>query len=247
MTIYIRTAKGNEVALDPSSGLPRKLRTLLIGIDGRTSVGAYIKGLSSFGDVDALLGSLRDAGLIEPLAAARQGSNRGTNVEHTTASQSESWSDTTADYSAVKEAGIARASAFTKIGNAFRRSHASESISGQEELTSAPPFMPSYAPVLRPAPLADLQPGRVGTYAPSKAGSSSSTAQYQLSNAISLMSDFVTQHLPADSLEIVLMLEGLGSVEQVLASLKGYEALVAPVGEPARGHLAELRGVLTRF
>ena len=61
------------------------------------------------------------------------------------------------------------------------------------------------------------------------------------------MSDFVSQHLPVDSLEIVLALEGLGSVEQVLASLKGYEALVAPVGEPARRHLAELRAALARF
>ena len=61
------------------------------------------------------------------------------------------------------------------------------------------------------------------------------------------MSDFVSERLPADSLEIILTLEGLGSVEQVLASLKGYEALVLPVGEPARRHLAELRAVQVRY
>ena len=71
------------------------------------------------------------------------------------------------------------------------------------------------------------------------------TADYQLRNAIRLMSDFVSQHMPLESLELVLTLEGLRSVEQVLTSLKGYEAMIAHLGEPARKHMAELRRVLS--
>jgi hypothetical protein len=248
MTIYIRTAAGNEAALNPHSPLPRKLRTLLIGIDGRTGVDTYVNSLSSFGDVDALLGSLHDAGLIEAAAAARPVAGRSADDEHTPVSQSASWSDTDADRSAFRETAAAPAGAFARLGNAFRRADTAASVPGTDELSSWARFQSPSAPASPPAPSAGRQqPAQAGYYAPSGAGSASSTAQYQLRNAISLMSDFVSQHLPVDSLEIVLALEGLGSVEQVLASLKGYEALVAPVGEPARKHLAELRAVLARF
>jgi len=78
------------------------------------------------------------------------------------------------------------------------------------------------------------------------AGAMPSSAHYQLGSAITLMSDFVLQHLPADSLEIMLALEGLSSVEQVIASLKDYEAMVAAAGPAAVRHLEELRALLSR-
>ena len=60
------------------------------------------------------------------------------------------------------------------------------------------------------------------------------------------MSDFVTTHLPADCLEIALTLESLSSVEQVIASLKGYQAMIAPAGSAATRHMDELRALLSR-
>lgn len=71
------------------------------------------------------------------------------------------------------------------------------------------------------------------------------TAYYQLRNAIALMSDFVSAHMPMESLELVLTLEGLNSVEQIVASLKGYESLISHLGDPARRHMVELRNVLS--
>ena len=70
-------------------------------------------------------------------------------------------------------------------------------------------------------------------------------AQYQLRNAISLMSDFVTTHLPAESIEIVLTLEGLNSVAQVVAKLNDYTAMIAPAGATVTPHLNELRALLS--
>ena len=58
MTIYIRTNLGNEAAQNPESPLSRKLRILLLAVDGRTSLEVYVKSLSSFGDVEALMDSL---------------------------------------------------------------------------------------------------------------------------------------------------------------------------------------------
>ena len=71
------------------------------------------------------------------------------------------------------------------------------------------------------------------------------TGEYQLRNAISLMSDFVTTHLPAESIEIVLTLEGLNSVAQVVAKLNDYTAMIAPAGATVTPHLNELRALLS--
>ena len=67
MTVYIKTSAGMEAIKNPQSGLPRRLRTLLICVDGKSSLQAYVRSLTSFGDVAALLESLREVGLIEVL------------------------------------------------------------------------------------------------------------------------------------------------------------------------------------
>jgi hypothetical protein len=65
MTVYTKTIAGMEAIKNPQADLPRRLRTLLICIDGKSSLQAYTKNLTSFGDVAALMDSLREAGLIE--------------------------------------------------------------------------------------------------------------------------------------------------------------------------------------
>lgn len=223
MSVYRRTALGNEAALNRESALPRKLRTLLIAIDGKTRLNTYVNSLHSFGDVEALLESLLQAGLVEVAHtgnAAPASPLAGTSAAHHPLS---SWSDTDTGRNAISNAQV---SGYTAAGRAPIRGHDLDAASWSR-------FQPS------------TQTGfsRVGE----GAGRPGDTAHYQLRNAISLMSDFVTRYLPQDSLEIVLSLESLGSVEQVMGSLKGYETLVAPIGEPARHHLAELRTVLVTF
>jgi len=70
MTVYVKTSAGVEAIKNPQSGLPRRLRTLLICVDGKSSLQAYVRNLTSFGDVAALLDSLREIGLIEVLGQA---------------------------------------------------------------------------------------------------------------------------------------------------------------------------------
>lgn len=65
MAIFFRTDEGQEAAYSPQSALPRKLKSILKVIDGRTTVGTFEKNLSSFGDVRAILHSLEMAGLIK--------------------------------------------------------------------------------------------------------------------------------------------------------------------------------------
>jgi hypothetical protein len=72
MTIYTRTDEGQLAAYSPSSVLPRKLRSLLKVIDGKTPVSVYNDSLKAFGDVEGVLTSLEMAGLIRPIAQSQQ-------------------------------------------------------------------------------------------------------------------------------------------------------------------------------
>jgi hypothetical protein len=70
MTVYVRTEEGQLAAYSPDSALPRKLRSLLKVIDGKTTVDVYTNSLRAFGDVQGVLKSFDMAGLIRPLVQA---------------------------------------------------------------------------------------------------------------------------------------------------------------------------------
>lgn len=65
MKIYVRTEEGQAAAYNPQSALPRKLKSILKVIDGKTRSPVYEKNLHSFGDVNGLLRSLEIAGLLK--------------------------------------------------------------------------------------------------------------------------------------------------------------------------------------
>jgi hypothetical protein len=70
MAIYARTEEGQWAAYNPESALPRKLKSLLKAIDGKTNDDVYTRSLSAFGDVHLLLESLLQANLIRAVPAA---------------------------------------------------------------------------------------------------------------------------------------------------------------------------------
>ncbi len=67
MTVYIRTERGQQAAYDSQSEMPRKLKSLLKVIDGKTSNEIFEQKLRAFGDVRSMLHSLNSAGLITPV------------------------------------------------------------------------------------------------------------------------------------------------------------------------------------
>lgn len=72
MTIFVRTSLGNAAIRSNSDpGLTRRLRSLLIAIDGKADSRIYIASLSAniYGDVAGLLESLRSAGMIRPVGS----------------------------------------------------------------------------------------------------------------------------------------------------------------------------------
>jgi hypothetical protein len=71
------------------------------------------------------------------------------------------------------------------------------------------------------------------------------SGQAQARVAISLMSDFVSSYFPEQAMELILEIEQLDTPEQLLASLKGYESFIAPVGASAARHLDQVRATLS--
>ena len=205
MPIYRRTPAGNEAALNTQGALPRKLRSLLMVVNGKTPLSVYLETLSSFGDVAALMRTLETQGLVERVMGADSVAN-GRNVP----------------------AAPRSAPGFSSPAAGPGASRASPAT-----LTDDLAAWASFGDELSTAGLAPADNAAFGS------------AAHQLRKALLLVSDFVALHLPGQSLEIVLAFETLTSAEQVLGSLDGYEALVAPLGEPARRHLAELRQTLT--
>ena len=64
MSVYSRTEIGQDAANGEQSALPRKLKSLLGMIDGKTASHVYVRNLHAFGDVEKILSSLEIAGLL---------------------------------------------------------------------------------------------------------------------------------------------------------------------------------------
>jgi hypothetical protein len=103
MTVYARTERGQQAAYDPQSELPRKLKSILRVIDGKTTDAVYLEKLHAFGDVRGMLHSLHMAGLIQPVPSGAHHVRSNTEIsdaERMVLMQPQS----TADWSATRSA-----------------------------------------------------------------------------------------------------------------------------------------------
>ena len=231
MNLYKRTAAGNAAMLNTRLPLSPKLRAMLVNVDGHALQQTYVKNLAYLGDVAALLNSLLTQGYLEIINIndIESAAQPGQTIRQTAAVPTLERQHQVGTMPAGRESAFALAGTRNTNPPSTKQSPYN---SGQPEtrfensaasLRASSMFM---APVTRP-------------------GAPPSSAQYQLRNAISLMSDFVTTHLPAESIEIVLTLEGLSSVEEVLASLNDYKTMIAPAGSAVAPHLEELSTLLS--
>ena len=74
--LVVRTERGNAVVRRNPRELPRRLRVLLLAVDGTHTVQLYVQTLKGFGDIGELLVELSGLGLVElqpPEEASRKG------------------------------------------------------------------------------------------------------------------------------------------------------------------------------
>jgi hypothetical protein len=116
MTVYARTERGQQAAYDPQSELPRKLKSILRVIDGKTTDDVYMEKLHAFGDVRGMLHSLNLAGLIQPVTSGMHNvrSNAGiSDAERVVLMQPQS----TDDWSATRSAYAQSSFQSTRVGS----------------------------------------------------------------------------------------------------------------------------------
>ena len=71
--------------------------------------------------------------------------------------------------------------------------------------------------------------------------------QQALARAVDLMASFVLTHIPVDSVGILKELESLESLEQLGATLGGYEQVIVQVGPATQDHLIQIRQILREY
>ncbi len=248
MTVYIRTAAGTAAALNPLTKMPRHLRQLLVSIDGLTPTSTFAMRMAAESDIDVLLEALVRAGLIRRVdpagvthgnpAASALRAGPAASYPGREFTRPPSPSDdmptcpaplgTRASPQAFSLPGSPAPS--TSTDGEARRGTAWLEPAVAVAGASADPEDDGFDSFESETALVGLRPAAAGSY--------------ELGNLISLMSNFVTQHLPDRALEIVLTLESLTSISQLQSGLDDYRALIAPMGDAASRHLAELQHLL---
>lgn len=186
MTLFVRTPEGQVAAYSPESALPRKLKSLLKLVDGKTELEKLVQGLQAFGDVRGVLQSLHAAGLLKVVTADGK-----------------------------PDAPLPRLT---------------DSFLGRDA-----PSGPDTMPLSRHSTM---------MVAPDAANPARKQA---LARTVDLMSNFVLTHIPADSFGILKELEALESLEQLGATLGGYEQVIAHIGPATQDHLSQIRQILREY
>jgi hypothetical protein len=228
MPVYVRTAAGTAAALNPLSKLSRQLRQLLVALDGSMPTSSYAARMSSPNDIGVMLEALLRHGLI------REAGQGGVRESHALAGSSPRQTAVAPPAPGNRLGGPAQPEFRTATAISDAEGEAFEPLDVDTLPTAFADDFPSDMDSLTALAGQPLQAGRQGGQG----------GHRQVSDVILTMSDFVTQHLPDQSLEIVLALESLVTKDQILSSLNDYRALVLPLGDVAHRHLAELQRML---
>ena len=216
MPIYERTEQGAYAAYNVSSPLPRKLRSLLKVIDGKTHTEVYIASLESFGDVPKLLTSLKMAGLIQDQDGAAK------------SAESADWQQGSAGAELAKKPGfLAR----------LRSSKADfdTSTAFQSPRTEMQTVLPSR-----------MDQTERATRSMESTERSISGAQRRTAHArcVDEMSSFVLAHVPAQAFSILKELEEVDDLDQLAIVLGGYEQMIEPAGPVAKEHMVHIKQIM---
>jgi hypothetical protein len=229
-TVFVRTNQGQQASRDPNAPLPRALKTLLIMIDGKTSVETYSRLLPNFGDVGALLDALLASGYIaEAEPPAHTAASRPAAAypvpprQNAPAAPARAQPSDSRQFAPTQAMPTERASRLRESASLSR--HNSTLGDGGGEF---------HDPYRRPID------NRLS------ASFSAVSEDSRVREARSLMTDFLYVNLPDIATQAVLALERLETTEQLLHNLGDYERVISRTGRRAAEHLHQIRATLGR-
>ena len=215
MTIYIRTDEGQQAAYSAESAMPRKLRSLLKVIDGKTSTDVYVRSLHAFGNVIGVLESLEMAGLIAPISGAASDS----------------------------PAKPAQSNGQVAFDPQSRPAAAPAQRPQTAPYPSAPPPEPANQSWIARALGQAESPSAMSTMMVGAMVSAEKRAQ-ALMQAKESMASFVLAHSPENAFSVLSEVDDINSLEQLAATLGGYTQLISAAGPASQSHIQFLKQIL---
>jgi hypothetical protein len=220
--VYERTAKGMAASRDPASALPRMMKTLLMAVDGKTSVAMFQQLLPNFGDVAALFDALQANGLVAPRDAAKPASRAPLRVVQM---REPAPPAPPAPERAARTPPLAATPPQRAPETGWRSTAAAPSTLQQSDGAAFDPYRALVPSTLSGTRYAIAESSRVR-------------------DARSEMTNFLFQYRPDVAMEVTLTLERLETTEQMLRNLDDYKRLIASAGRAAVEHLANVRSIL---
>lgn len=218
MTVFIRTDLGQEEAYKTESAVPRKLRSILKMIDGKTTLKAFEQNLQSYGNIHEIFQLLTDSGLIKVLPNGAQqvrinmGVSPAEREKQMEPSNTEEWMPTRSPYA--------------------------------EHVRQAPAPTLNFRPSFGGASAFALSD--INTLAHTNTPAFVINGQHTdvLKAVVEDMSNFVLTHMPDQSFLLLKEIEEITSIELLAVTLGGYEQMVAHLGPASDAHLKYIKQVL---
>lgn len=219
MTTYVRTEEGQQAAYSPQSAMPRKLRSLLKVIDGKTTAEVYVRSLRAFGDVMGVLKSLEMAGLITPSVQPLQVDTPAAN------------------------APAAAETNRSLPGSPARQARPNQNAASQWPQTQARETLGPYL-MQQSRAIQDLEAMAAMSTILAPAHASDEQRALALRQATESMSNFVLQRIPENAFSALHEIDQITSLEQLAATLGGYAQLISGAGSLGQEHLRALKQLL---
>lgn len=239
-SVYVRTAQGRYTAFNPSTKLPKPLKTLLLAVDGKILSQVLVAQMANLGDVTTLLSQLESSGLIEDKYASNRHSGYPTSGY---------------PVSGYPASGYPTSGFAGTPHNPAAAAHVPSPVA-----TSAPAAAQQPMYLVSDAPAASTPPQGARNALRPKTTNWTATAPAELDEMPSMsleslaasqtqfiadtMATFVLTHLPGQACVILKELESMRTPAQLKATLPGYAQLVESVGLAGRHHLVQLKQLI---
>lgn len=227
--VFERTPQGAVAIKSTGNEVPRRLRTLLLAIDGRSPVSQYVPFLTAFAPLSEKFAELEGLGYLQR--------KRSSGLDAKTPEVA---------FVPIQEADL-RALESRSLAAQKNSSVNSFELELQALARQMSGGVATAAPV---APEPTCLKAEAHAFTPTRALSSpppcpsSSLATPELSDLLREMERFLSQSAGAEALPVVLMLEQIKTVSQFRAELPGYLELVQRYGPEADQHIERLARLL---
>ena len=239
--VFERTPQGLMATkvLD-DSGVPKRLRTLLLAVDGRTPVAQFVPFLTALAPLSEKFEELERLGLLR-----RKGQVSAEAVERFSRAREN-------NASAAELPRIDAATASSDYAPLDGRVLHSIQTSFVPAPQQAAPTLDAFSAELQALErmMRNTAPAAPGAVAAPAAPAAPVTVATQpgvtLADVLGEISSFLARTAGLDGLPVALLIGQIQSVEQMRREMSGYSQVVLPYGAPAQAHLKLLEGMLAK-